>query len=137
MSTHGNKRQFSRGEEPFKTMGVGVLSFEEICDRLRLALGEDTDNMHEVEDMLGYDTQKLNLGEIEEVASRGGEGEGEDYHHVWHFKDHDVYLMLSGWYQSYHGTDYDGWDSVSQVFPKKKTVTVYVDGSGDQVAQGD
>lgn len=64
------------------------------------------------------------LGEIEEVDSKGGyEGGGEYAMRVMYFKNHDVYLKLEGVYYSYHGTDWD--DSLQEVRPKEKTVTVY------------
>lgn len=68
----------------------------------------------------------LGLGEIEKVASYGGEDMGSTYYSVKYFKDHDVYLRVDGWYQSHYGVDFDDWDdAVKEVKPKEKTVTVY------------
>src|SRR5690606_38211371 len=47
----------------------------------------------------------LGLGEVEEVDSYGGEDCGSNYYSVKYFKDHDVYIKVSGWYQSHYGTD--------------------------------
>lgn len=66
------------------------------------------------------------LGEIEEVYAKGGEGEGEDWERVYYFKDHDVYISVKGAYASHYGCDFDDWDeAVSEVRPKEKTITVY------------
>lgn len=66
------------------------------------------------------------LGECVEVQQHGGEGEGERWYVVYHFVEHDVYVRVDGWYQSYEGTDfYDGWDCCKEVRPKEKVITVY------------
>lgn len=66
----------------------------------------------------------LGLGEIKEVDSYGGEGQGETWYTIKHFVDHDVYIRTDGFYSSYNGTDfYDGWGE--EVKPVQKTVTVY------------
>lgn len=66
----------------------------------------------------------LGLGEVEEVDQRGGEGEGDHWHSVKYFKDHDVYIKTTGFYSSYHGTDfYDGYGE--EVKPQQKTITVF------------
>jgi len=60
------------------------------------------------------------------VAEHGGEGKGEDWWKVFHFIDHDVYIKVQGFYQSYSGTEfYDGWDSCTEVKPQEVVVTVY------------
>lgn len=66
------------------------------------------------------------IGTVEEVEQHGGEGEGEDWFSVKHFKDHDLYIKVSGNYYSHNGTDFEDWeDAVKQVTPKQKTITVY------------
>ena len=66
------------------------------------------------------------LGTFKEVHKEGGEELGSHWESVKHFPDIDVYISVVGWYQSHHGTDfYDGWDSLSQVRPKEKTIIVY------------
>lgn len=73
-----------------------------------------------------YDSRKLNLGESKEVDQYGGEGQGDTWYSIKYFKDHNVYLKVSGWYTSYYGTHFDGWDNaVREVVPKEKTITVY------------
>lgn len=64
------------------------------------------------------------FGSVKQVYSKGGEGKGEDWERVYHFVDHDIYLSMSGYYQSYDGVDFDGFKPI-QVFPKEKTITVY------------
>jgi len=71
------------------------------------------------------DKLKKELGPFEDIDSHGGEGEGSDWWVVKYFKDHDIYIKVSGYYTSYSGTDFEGWDDCSQVFPKKKTIIVY------------
>lgn len=72
-----------------------------------------------------FDDNELGLGEIEEVHQRGGEGEGDSWESVKHFKDHDVFIEITGWYSSYDGTDFDGWSDCKEVRPQQKTITVY------------
>jgi hypothetical protein len=66
----------------------------------------------------------LGLGEMKEVSHYGGEGEGETWYSVKYFKDHDVYIRIDGYYQSYDGTTFDEGYGV-EVRPKEKTITVY------------
>ncbi len=71
-----------------------------------------------------FDPEELGLGEIEEIAQKGGEGEGSEWYSVKYFKDHDVYIKIEGYYTSYHGTDFDGGYG-DEVKPQEKTITVY------------
>jgi len=65
-------------------------------------------------------------GLVLEVNRTGGMDEGSNWSRTYHFTEHDVYLKVSGYYQSHYGTDFDnGWDSVQEVRPKEKTITVY------------
>ncbi len=73
---------------------------------------------------MDYSSEELGLGPVEEVAQRGGEGEGEDWYSVQYFKEHDVYIRIDGYYNSYNGTDFD--NDVYEVFPSEKTITVYL-----------
>lgn len=66
-----------------------------------------------------------NIGKMVEVDQHGGSDEGSNWYSIKFFPDHDIYLKVSGWYSSYNGTDFDGWESVKQVTPAKETVTVY------------
>lgn len=75
---------------------------------------------------LGQDTDDIGVGMMEEVYQYGGEGQGERWESVKYFRDHDVYLKIRGFYQSYSGTDFpEEWDGVFEVRPKEKTITVY------------
>lgn len=68
--------------------------------------------------------QKLGLGEVEEVDQYGGEGQGDTWYSVKHFKDHDVYIRIDGYYSSYNGTDFEeGYGR--EVKPKEKVITVF------------
>lgn len=69
--------------------------------------------------------KKLRLN-WEEVDQYGGEGQGDTWYSIKYFKDHNVYIKVTGYYQSYNGTEfYDGWDSCKEVLPRQKTITVY------------
>lgn len=73
-----------------------------------------------------YHEEDLDLGKVVEVEQEGGEGEGSNWYSVQHFVEHDIYIKVSGYYQSYNGTDFDDWDSACrQVRPKEKTITIY------------
>lgn len=62
----------------------------------------------------------------EEVEQYGGEGKGDTWYSVKYFPDHDIYIRINGWYQSYNGTEfYDGWDSCTEVRPQLKTITIF------------
>ena len=39
------------------------------------------------------DWDELEIGEVQTVDSYGGEGMGEKYYHVYHFVDHNVYMV--------------------------------------------
>lgn len=62
------------------------------------------------------------LGAFELVDSFGGEGQGDDYWSVFHFKDHDVYIQFDGWYRSYNGSKYN---DMFEVKPVEVVVTQY------------
>lgn len=71
-----------------------------------------------------YRMSKLGLGKIVEIEQVGGEDQGSHWHSVKHFVDHDVYIMTTGHYTSYNGTDfYDGYGQ--EVFPAEKTVKYF------------
>lgn len=62
----------------------------------------------------------------EEIDQYGGEGQGDTWWSVKYFPEHDVYIKVNGYYQSYNGTEfYNGWNSCSEVKPKEKVITVY------------
>jgi hypothetical protein len=62
----------------------------------------------------------------EEVDQEGGEDQGSHWHSVKYFKDHDVYIKVTGWYSSYNGTDFEDWDSAcNEVCPQQKIITVW------------
>jgi hypothetical protein len=66
------------------------------------------------------------VGEFTEVSQYGGEGQGDTWYSVKYFPKHDIYIKVDGWYTSYDGTDFDGWDDAcSEVRPIEKTITVY------------
>jgi len=122
------------------------LTFEEIMNQVKNDFESVIDFAHEGYDYINvpndfmpeldtdYESRKqrrleyqktLPIGEVKTVDQHGGEGEGEDWHIVYHFVNHDVYVRVDGWYQSYHGTEFDGWEACSEVRPKERMVTFY------------
>lgn len=65
--------------------------------------------------------------EFKSPDSYGGEDQGSDYWTVLEVRlpgsvDETLFIKLRGWYSSYIGVEYEGWDFVT---PKQKTITVY------------
>ena len=72
------------------------------------------------------DTIQLETGIWEEIDQVGGEGEGDYWHSVKHFKDSDIYIKIIGFYSSYIGVDFGSWENdCIEVKPKEKIITVY------------
>lgn len=66
----------------------------------------------------------VSLGESNKVYGEGGnEGGGEYFERVFYFKDHDVYIQITGYYESNNGTECD--EEFNQVFPRRVIDTVY------------
>lgn len=97
---------------------------------------DDDDNYHEQGAIGRFDEiysdeefAKLGLGKIEEKedGAQGGCDQGSHYERVFHFVDHDVYLKITGYYQSYDGVTFDGGfeNCASEVRPQQETITVY------------
>lgn len=77
-----------------------------------------------VYDLEEQDGTKEAFGEIEVVDEKGDcEGGGDYSMKVFHFKDHNCFIKVTGFYSSYNGTDWDSdWKEVA---PKEKLITVY------------
>lgn len=107
---------------------MNKLTVQEIIQRLQTyfeGIGEDVGTFAH-HNFLDEDIKALGLGPIEEIDQYGGEGQGDKWWSVKYFPDHDIYLKVTGFYQSHYGTDfYDGWRGVKEVKPKEKTITVY------------
>lgn len=97
---------------------------------------DEDENYHEqgaigkFDDLYGEeDFEKLGLGKIEEKedGAQGGCDKGSHYERVYHFVDHDVYMKITGYYQSYDGVTFDGSfeDCATEVRPQQETITVY------------
>lgn len=71
-----------------------------------------------------YEEEALEGFEFKELASHGGEGQGDDFWSVWSFtKDGETHLVkFQGWYASYVGAEFESWSFVE---PKQRTITVY------------
>jgi len=89
---------------------------------------EDYDDRHSFDDD-DDDEQDENavkledFGPFKEVDSSGSH-ENEDWWGVFYFERHDVFIRISGYYTSYNGIAAD--TIGPEVFPKEKTITVYV-----------
>lgn len=76
--------------------------------------------------MQDFKVKDLGLGPIKLIDEKGGEGEGEEWYAVFHFKAHDIYIKVNGYYTSYDGTEFEGgWGCCNEVTPKKESITVW------------
>lgn len=108
------------------------LNYEQILEKIKAYYNPDLtpeqleDEAENFDDFAYEDEGEIDgVGKFEEVEQHGGEGEGSEWYSVKYFPDHDIYIRVDGYYTSYHGTDFDGWDSPYQVKPQQKTITVY------------
>lgn len=70
--------------------------------------------------------ESIGIGEIQEVEQHGGEDEGSNWYSIKYFPKHDVYMKVSGWYQSHYGTDFEDWNNAcSEVKPNQQVITIY------------
>lgn len=65
------------------------------------------------------------LGKFQMIDKYGGEGDGSKWYNIRYFVEHDIYVQVSGYYQSYVGVEFGGWDDVTEVKPQERTITVY------------
>lgn len=68
--------------------------------------------------------KSLGLGECTVVYDERDGAEFDVSTMVQHFKDHDVYILLSGYYSSQDGSDFSD-DDYRIVRPKEKTIIIY------------
>lgn len=82
------------------------------------------DEYYDIQDMIDEGEIPLNDWEVEQVQQFGGEGEGDQFWVVFSFtKDGETkYVKFYGWYESYNGTEYEGYKFVT---PQEKVITVY------------
>ena len=69
--------------------------------------------------------EQNNIPKWEEIAQKGGEGEGDEWYSVKYFPEHDVYIRVDGYYASHEGTSFNGWEDCTEVVPTQRTITVY------------
>lgn len=94
----------------------------ELLEKLRVGLDGDVGTLA-YED---FDGDELGIGPYKVVQSTGGCDKGSDWSRIFHFIEHNIYVKVTGYYQSHHGTDFGGWDEeVSLVEPQEKIITVY------------
>ncbi len=67
------------------------------------------------------------IGNAPIVAKKGGKpGEGDQFFIVRHLVDHDIYIRLDGFYDSYSGVDFTN-EVLIEVEPKTVQQTIYVE----------
>jgi hypothetical protein len=103
------------------------MNYEEIMDVIKSKMSISEFAHHDFGRSNGKGGQFIDgVGECDEVDQHGGEGQGESWHSVKFFPDHDIYVKVYGYYSSYNGVDfYDGWSCCFEVKPKEKTIIVY------------
>ena len=69
-------------------------------------------------------TTKLGEFEYKWCEKRAGNGDHDSAETVIYFKDHDIYIMLDGYYSSQEGTDFDEGE-FKEVYPKTKTIEYF------------
>lgn len=67
----------------------------------------------------------VNIGSWSTIDKYGGEGQGSRWDSTKFFPEHNIYIKTSGYYSSYNGADFSGWEDCRQVVPTEKTITVY------------
>ena len=78
----------------------------------------------EDESFFAYNGKYEGLGLSPIVDTKGDvSGGGEDSRVVRHFVDHDIHIMITGFYSSYNGTDWD--EGYTEVKPVLKTITIF------------
>lgn len=70
--------------------------------------------------------EHINLGNFYSIDEEGGgEGEGEYYHNVFYFEEHDIYLKVTESYYSHDGTYLCSWAQIKEVTPVERLVKFY------------
>lgn len=115
-----------------KTFEEVIDKLKEVCDTVynfafdEVPILEDEEGKYVVEVIDGEEYNVIEgVGPYKEIKQYGGEGEGDTWYSIKYFPLLDMYIKVDGWYQSYHGTEFEGWDSCSEVRPIEKVVTVY------------
>lgn len=65
--------------------------------------------------------KKLGLSNFED---KGGRADTSEFWNVVYFPDHNAYLKISGWYDSYGGYEHS-YDEIKEVKPQTVTKTIY------------
>lgn len=79
------------------------------------------DEMIETQEQEDAYLKKLGLSNFE---NKGGRADTSEFWNVVYFPDYDVYLKISGWYDSYGGYEHS-YDEIEAVTPKTVTKTIY------------
>ena len=88
------------------------------------SLDEDSEDEDEQADIVRFRQMVKELGPTEHVHSdHPAKDWNYDTREIWKFVNHDVYVAVTGEYQSFVGMEYG--DEFILVEPKKKTVTIF------------
>lgn len=68
---------------------------------------ENAGEIFDDEEHAEFKAEYAKLGNVEMMEQFGGEGDGDQYWAVYHFKDHGVYVQFDGWYASHYGSEYN------------------------------
>ena len=95
-----------------------------MCDKIGSALMYENDYelLHIFEELELSDIERSYFEGIRSEDGYGGEGQGENYYTVYYFPALDIYVKFYGWYQSYNGAEYLGFELVE---PIERMVTFY------------
>lgn len=83
---------------------------------------ETYEKIENYEEYLNKFLSNLKLTNFEDVESVCN---SDDLYTIIHFKNDDIYIKITGTYDSYGNGEHDYDDSVTQVFPKQVTITKY------------
>lgn len=104
----------------YKPKNTGKMNFSELKIALERHYVSVDSFAHEI-----YEKEVPGVGKFDLVDEHGGEDEGSNWYNIRYFPDHDIYVKVQGYYQSYNGTSFDDWGDVTEVRPVEKTITVY------------
>lgn len=84
-------------------------------------LDEDETDLINTEEKEEKYLKKLGLQNYED---KGGRCDTSQFWNVVYFPDYDVYIKISGWYDSYGNYEH-GYNKIEEVKPKQVTTTIY------------
>ncbi len=80
----------------------------------------DGDELETDEDVVNF----LTVLGLNKYENKGGRYDTSEFWNVVYFPDYDIYLKISGWYDSYGNSDHS-YEDIIEVKPKEITKTIY------------